>query len=278
MREYGLQFDAIADAYERHRPSYPDELVDAACKAAGLQASDRVLEVGCGTGKLTRALVARGLNVLALDPGAKMIDYTRRAIAPRAAQLVEARFEDAELPAGQFAAVFSAAAFHWVDPDVGWAKAAAVLRPKGSLVLMGYCGVSEELTRAHEAELMGAVERVAPEIAATFPLPRDAETIVDGSRERRADVSEVWSWISQYQLQAAGAADLFDEVEVVSNAVRLEQTAADINSQLRTTSLAFRLGPERMAAVEAENERIVDAAGGRIPLSLLFVAVVARLA
>jgi len=276
VRERGLQFDRVAEAYDRHRPAYPDELVDAASRAAGLRPGDPVLEVGCGTGKLTAALVHRGLDVVALDPGPSMIEYARHAIPPGEAEFVEARFEDAELPSEGFAAVFSAAAFHWIDPEVSWAKAAAMLRPRGSLVLMGYCGASEKLTRAHEAELLRGIERVVPEIAATFPKPRDFETIVNGARARRADVSEVWSWIGPHDVRTPAAAGLFGEAEVLTTRVCREQTAAEINSLLGTTSLAFRLGPERMAALAAENERVVDAAGGRIPLVTLFVAVVAQ--
>jgi SAM-dependent methyltransferase len=276
VRGHGLQFDEVAEAYEKHRPSYPAELIDSACSAAGLTPGDPVLEVGCGTGKLTTAMVRRGLSVLAVEPGANMIELARGAIAPCEAQFVKARFEDAELPSVQFAAVFSAAAFHWVDPAVGWAKAAATLRAQGSLVLMGYCGVSEELTEAHEAELMRALERVAPEIAATLPSSRDSETILSGALERRRNVSEVWSWVTQYELGTPAAADLFSEVEVLTSRHCRRQTAEEINSLLRTTSLAFRIGPERMAALEAENERIVDAAGGHIPLVSLFVAAIAR--
>jgi len=76
-RQYGQQFDGVADAYDRHRPAYPDELIDAACDAAGVRPGDHVLEVGCGTGQLTAALVARGLLVAAVDPGPRMIERAR---------------------------------------------------------------------------------------------------------------------------------------------------------------------------------------------------------
>ena len=49
-RQHGKLFDQVAAEYDRRRPSYPDELVDRACRAAGLTDGDRVLEVGCGTG------------------------------------------------------------------------------------------------------------------------------------------------------------------------------------------------------------------------------------
>jgi ubiquinone/menaquinone biosynthesis C-methylase UbiE len=66
-RSYGRVFDAVAAEYDRSRPTYPDELVDAACELAGSANGDEVLEVGCGTGQLTRSLVARGLHVTAVE-------------------------------------------------------------------------------------------------------------------------------------------------------------------------------------------------------------------
>ena len=66
-RRYGTVFDKVADEYDRHRPAYPDELVDQACAIAGTASGDRALEVGCGTGQLTRSLIARGLHVTAVE-------------------------------------------------------------------------------------------------------------------------------------------------------------------------------------------------------------------
>jgi ubiquinone/menaquinone biosynthesis C-methylase UbiE len=68
-RNYGKVFNEVAAEYDRYRPAYPDVLVDHACRLACIGAGDRVLEIGCGTGQLTRSLLARGLRVTALEPG-----------------------------------------------------------------------------------------------------------------------------------------------------------------------------------------------------------------
>nr|MBA2332919.1 class I SAM-dependent methyltransferase [Actinomycetota bacterium] len=129
-RRRGEVFDDVAQAYDDVRSGYPAALVDAALEQGGLTAGSPVVEVGCGTGKLTELLVERGLCVEAVDPGPRMIDVARRRVAgSRLARFHVSRFEDVELPAGSFEAVFSATAFHWVDPAVGWREAARLLLP-----------------------------------------------------------------------------------------------------------------------------------------------------
>ena len=143
-RRYGKVFDEIAAEYDRHRPTYPDELIDQACRLAGIGVGDHVLEVGCGSGQLTRGLVARGLHVTALEPGKNLIALARQRLEGAGeVEFVSAQFEDASLPREQFQAVFSASAFHWVDPKVSWQKAADVLVPGGTLALVQYFGLEE---------------------------------------------------------------------------------------------------------------------------------------
>src|SRR5207245_597928 len=77
-RRYGKIFDEVAAEYDSHRPTYPDELVERACQVAGIGSGDHVLEVGCGSGQLTRALVARGLRVTALEPGKTLVALARQ--------------------------------------------------------------------------------------------------------------------------------------------------------------------------------------------------------
>ena len=92
-RSYGAVFDTIAVEYDRRRPTYPDVLIDRACETGGLAAGDRVLEIGCGTGQLTRGLLARGLRVTAVEPGENLIALAGRGSAE--VQFVNRRFEDA---------------------------------------------------------------------------------------------------------------------------------------------------------------------------------------
>src|SRR5580704_2890215 len=95
VRRYGKVFDDIAAEYDRRRPTYPDELIDQACQVAGVGGGDHVLEVGCGSGQLTRGLAARGLHVTALEPGTSLIVLARQNLEGAGeVDYVNAQFED----------------------------------------------------------------------------------------------------------------------------------------------------------------------------------------
>jgi 16S rRNA A1518/A1519 N6-dimethyltransferase RsmA/KsgA/DIM1 with predicted DNA glycosylase/AP lyase activity len=81
----------MAAEYDRHRPAYPDELVGQACQVAGIGSGDHVLEVGCGSGQLTRGLAGRGLHVTALEPGKSLIALARRNLATAPASSFDIR-------------------------------------------------------------------------------------------------------------------------------------------------------------------------------------------
>jgi len=125
-------FNEDAERYDRARPRYPAQMFDdlAAVVARGA----RVLEIGCGTGQATVALAERGYRILAVELGPEMATLARRNLARfNSVEVVTAAFEDWPLPDEPFDVVFSATAFHWVDPAVRVSKSAAALRPDGLL-------------------------------------------------------------------------------------------------------------------------------------------------
>jgi ubiquinone/menaquinone biosynthesis C-methylase UbiE len=73
---HGRSFGPVAGRYERGRPSYPAAAVDWLLPVG----ARRVLDLGAGTGKLTRALLNRGLEVTAVDPSDEMLAELRRAV------------------------------------------------------------------------------------------------------------------------------------------------------------------------------------------------------
>jgi ubiquinone/menaquinone biosynthesis C-methylase UbiE len=276
-RRYGKVFDGIAAEYDRHRPGYPDELVDQACQVAGIGSGDRVLEVGCGSGQLTRALLARGLHVTAVEPGKSLIALARQNLeGAGAVEFVNAPFEEAELPREHFQAVFCASAFHWVDPKVSWQKAADVLVPGGTLALVQYLGIEEARTKKDQEALLGALGKVAPDIAANWPAYRDLGATLAGMEQRRGNVSEAWAWLGSYDLGQDYAGHLFGDVQVAMVPRLIEHTPDELNAAVRTMSYYARLSADQRQALEREHEAIYERLGRPIRSSTAAALVTAR--
>lgn len=273
----GRVFNEVAAEYDRNRPAYPDELVDRACVLAGIESGDRVLEVGCGSGQLTRSLLARGLRVVALEPGKELISLARQNLTCRGeVEFVNAPFEDADLPRERYRAVFSASAFHWIDPDVSWNKAARLLASSGTLALIQYCGLQDRSISDDQRALLSAMARLAPELAAGWPAYRGLTAIVAGFDRRRGNVSEAWAWIGSHDVARADAARLFGEVQIATMPTVVQHTADELNDLVRTASFYRRLSPDRREALENEHVAIYERLGRRIRSSLVAVLVTAR--
>ena len=128
-------FDEVADLYDATRQSYPNEIVEVIVRTAELRTGLSVLEIGCGTGQLTRRLAGRGLDITAIDIGPAMVAGAKRNVADPKVAFQVSSFEDFQA-SRVFDLIVSATAFHWVDPDLGLAKAARTLRPSGWLALL----------------------------------------------------------------------------------------------------------------------------------------------
>ena len=277
QRSYGKVFDQVAAAYDRHRPTYPEQLIDLACLLAGLDRGDQVLEIGCGTGQLTRSLLARGLRVTAIEPGAQLAELAQQRLGGTGElELVNARFEDVRLPHEHFRAVFSASAIHWVDPDVGWQRAADALVPGGTLALIQYVGLHEPRSADDQQALLSAMTAIAPEIAASWPHYRDLETTLAGVRERRENISKVWAWLGSYELAREYAADLFDDAQIATEPTLVEHTAAELSALLGTMSFWSRLSPEQREAMESATRTLHEQLGRPLRSSIAACLVTAR--
>jgi SAM-dependent methyltransferase len=128
--ERAASFARVADAYEQARPGYPLEAVR---WLAGEVPCD-VVDIGAGTGKLTRSLVALGHRVVAVEPLPEMLDRLRAAV-PDATAVVGAA-ESTPLPDGTADVVACAQAFHWFDQERALVEIARVLRPGGRVAIV----------------------------------------------------------------------------------------------------------------------------------------------
>jgi SAM-dependent methyltransferase len=139
-RSAKVVFDRAAVDYDRYRPGYPEAAVGSMVDLSALAPRSRLLEVGCGTGQATLPLAARGFHIDAIELGTNLaaIATDKCARWPRVHVTVGA-FESFELPAGSYDLVYSAQAFHWIDPKVRLEKSARFLKEGGSLALLYNC-------------------------------------------------------------------------------------------------------------------------------------------
>ena len=130
MVDLAASFGRSAQAYERGRPGYAEEALD----AVGLPPEAVVLDLAAGTGKLTRQLVPRFARVLAVEPLDEMRAVLARVVPE--AEALAGRADEIPLPDGAVDGVFVAEAFHWFASGEVLHEIARVLRPGGTFAIL----------------------------------------------------------------------------------------------------------------------------------------------
>ena len=249
-------FDTVAELYDRARPGYPAEAVAALAAAGRIGTGCRVLEIGCGTGQLTRSLAPLGASVRCLEPGPSLAALARRRLAAwPGVEVVTTTFEDADEAPGSYDAVVSATAFHWIDPGVGFPRAARLLRPGGVLAL---------LTNSHAAggsqeglaEAIGALHRaLAPEVGDWwFPAPAE----IDGAARQGRGIAAVWQAIERRFEAAPDVGALFGPPEVRSFAWIATYDRDGYLDMLRSQSSYALMDPARREELMTAVGALVD--------------------
>ena len=257
----GSVFDQIAADYDRARPAYPRQAMADLQTAAHLTEGSRILEIGCGTGQATRALAAIGCAIRCVEPGPNLAELARQNLVgyPKV-EIRTTTFEDAVEPSGSYDAVVAATAFHWVDPNVSYRKAAALLRTGGVLAL---------LTNAHAWG--GTQDQIAEQIA---EVHRDlASTIgpwtfptVDALRKRAeagGDIAAVWARVDRNISEPPSVSDLFEPPIVAVYPWIATYDRAGYQAMLSTQSAYALMIPEQRAAIlDAVGDLVDQELGG----------------
>ena len=127
-------FELVADVYERARPGYPPEAVAWIADRLDLRPGRTVLDLGAGTGKLTRALLETGARVIAVEPGDAMRAELERAAS--GAEALRGSAEDIPLAKASVDAIAVGQAFHWFRHEVALPELHRVLRARGGVALV----------------------------------------------------------------------------------------------------------------------------------------------
>jgi SAM-dependent methyltransferase len=171
-------FDRDPELYDRARPSYPPEVFDDLTELAHLPSAARILEIGCGTGQATVPLAERGHRIVCVELGPRLAAAARANLAAFPdVDVVNADFETWEPLRAGFDAVVAFTSFHWLAPETRYARAAALLRGGGTLVVVATQHVLPQDGDPFFAEVQADYDAVLPDDPGTKaggPPPPDA--------------------------------------------------------------------------------------------------------
>jgi len=202
--EERFTFDREAALYAAARSPYPEALIDDVVAACGASPGARALEIGCGSGQATGAFAARGLDILAIDPGGDLLAHARRDLATAGAAADAVRFECTTFEAmpvtpERYALIYAAQSWHWVAPDVAYVKAAQALAREGLLAIFGHTPIGLD------ARLLAAFQRVYETHASWGPPPEawylpagPVRALIDASGAFATVIHKAYGWTRRF--------------------------------------------------------------------------------
>ena len=142
QNDYSLEqrrnwYSKVADAYNKTRPRYPQQLIRRTIELVKLGEDAKILEIGCGPGTATTEFAKLGFSMVCLEPSQESCNLARQNCASFTdVEIINTTFEEWELQPNKFDAVIAATSFHWVSPEVGYPKVNKALKDNGSLILL----------------------------------------------------------------------------------------------------------------------------------------------
>lgn len=149
-----------AETYDHGRPLYGTDVVAELLRTLELAPGAPALELGAGTGQLSRALLSAGLQLWALEPLEATRELLARAIGPERALAGVA--EQIPLPQDAVQAIFAADSFHWFDERRAMPEIRRVLRPGGSVTILRTVPVLPEDWSVELGEILMAMRPEHP--------------------------------------------------------------------------------------------------------------------
>ncbi|MEH2313879.1 MAG: class I SAM-dependent methyltransferase [Nostoc sp.] len=130
-------YSPAAEAYNKVRPRYPQDLIQQVVRVAQLSTDSKILEVGCGPGTATVAIAQLGCSMICLEPNPDFFQLAQHNCQPYSnVEIQNTSFEEWKLKPFEFDAVLAATSFHWISPEVGYPKVANALQENGYLILL----------------------------------------------------------------------------------------------------------------------------------------------
>ncbi len=236
-------FDRVAQQYDRSRPSYPDEVFDSVIQISGITADSHLLDIGCGTGHATQVFAARGFRIDAVELGENMAAVARRRLAPYPRVAIQVADFDQWTAPPRYDLVYSATAYHWLDPATREQRITSILRRPGWLAVWRNRHIRNGSSDAFLDEAQTIYSTVTPELSGERGHLPAASEVVEAERE-------------EFNSR------LFDEPQVRVHFWSKSYTSGEYVAMLNTHSDHQLLSPDRRNRLFDELASLIDARYG----------------
>lgn len=137
LEEKKTWYSSVAEAYNKTRPRYPQELIKRVLELSKLPSDATIFEIGCGPGTATVEFAQKGLKMVCVEPSQEACQIARQNCRQYPnVEIINTTFEEWESENKKFDAVLAATSFHWVKAEIGCSKTATILKDNSSFILL----------------------------------------------------------------------------------------------------------------------------------------------
>lgn len=251
-------YKGLAVIYDEIRPSYPEKLIQDVISKTDLKLTNKLLEIGAGTGKATIQFAEKGFTVHAIELGEDMSEILKDKCAKYPKVSVDvASFEEWNCSNNQkYDMIYSAQAFHWLDTNIKYKKCHELLKDNGYLVLFWYNPCNDKLPATKEIELK--VDRIVEKYVSNYFIDK-------GKPERRAHDGVSEEDERKAEIESTG---LFELVEKI---VYTQETRNNSNQYLKViksvpafVSILDCLDDNIIENMDSEIKEVINNYGGYV--------------
>ncbi len=248
-------FDKASREYDEIRPGYPEQLIEDIIRISRITEGGKILEVGCGTGQATMPFAKKGYGILCLDVGRRLAATAREKFKEYPnVRILNTSFEHSKLIGSFFDLLISATAFHWIQPDVSYSKAAQALKRSGYLALFW---------NTHPSPFTGFF--------------KDVQEIYDRIMPMKSDSVSPTARIVTEQEHYLKESRLFEEVEIRKYRWSINYSADSYLKLLSTYSDHRRLSDKKRSQLYDDIRKLIESRyGGAIERPYLSVLIGAK--
>lgn len=251
-------YKGISVIYDEIRPSYPEKLIEDVISNTHLKLSDRLLEIGAGTGKATIQFAEKGYKIHAIELGQDMAEILKnKCINYPEVSVDVGPFEEWTCSNNQqYDMIYSAQAFHWLDTNIKYKNCDELLKDNGYLVLFWYKPCDDELPVTKEIE--EKVEHIIEKYT-SFYSPKK------GTPERRVHFGVSEEDERKAEIEASGLFELVKKIEYTGETRNNSQQYLKIRKSVPAfASILDGLEHKTIKNMDKEIEELINDYGGYV--------------